>query len=218
MKLRSKGQEKAKDEEPQASEPMVWKFVKNPEGYTFDNRSTQQPLSQISSIRPRPVEKYAYLNLSYYQAGAHTNDQNHVSRDGISRPLAQTDDRVNDQRGPYPFTQMAHTQPSRIQIIAEDKQFHGNSTSFESKINQFSSLNTPSITPTCSSWFDINGIHQIERDAMVEFFSGKPSKTPQIYKSYRNHIIKLYKEDSKTYLTATACRKMIVDCSLSVGW
>jgi SWI/SNF related-matrix-associated actin-dependent regulator of chromatin subfamily C len=73
-------------------------------------------------------------------------------------------------------------------------------------------MNNPVILPTCSSWFDINGIHQIEKDALPEFFTGKQLKTPQAYKNFRNHIIKLYREDPKNYLTATMCRRNIVGC------
>jgi SWI/SNF related-matrix-associated actin-dependent regulator of chromatin subfamily C len=71
-------------------------------------------------------------------------------------------------------------------------------------------MNNPVIIPACSSWFDLNGIHQLEREALPEFFSGNTSKTPQVYKNYRNHIIKLYREDPKAYLTATMCRKNLV--------
>lgn len=74
----------------------------------------------------------------------------------------------------------------------------------------FSSVNNPVIMPTSSSWFDINGIHQMEKESLPEFFAGKPSKTPKTYMEYRNRIIKLFRDDPKTYLTATACRKNIV--------
>lgn len=72
-------------------------------------------------------------------------------------------------------------------------------------------MNNPIAVPTCSTWFDSNGIHQIEKDANPEFFVGKSAKTPLVYKNYRNAIIKLYREDPKTYLTATTCRKNLVD-------
>lgn len=66
------------------------------------------------------------------------------------------------------------------------------------------------MVPSCASWFDLNGIHQLEREALPEFFTGKQSKTPQVYKNYRNHIVRLYREDPKTYLTATMCRRNLV--------
>ena len=62
------------------------------------------------------------------------------------------------------------------------------------------------ILPSCASWFDMHEIHQIEKDSLPEFFCGKPSKTPQIYKRYRNYIIQLYRQNPKTYLNSTTCR------------
>lgn len=118
---------------------------------------------------------------------------------------------VFDHEGVFPFTLgNGVPQSSRPNANVGERPFHGNSTSFESKINHFSSLNNPVIIPSCASWFDINGIHQLERDALPEFFTGKTSKTPQVYKNYRNHIIKLYRDDPKTYLTATMCRRNLV--------
>lgn len=35
-----------------------------------------------------------------------------------------------------------------------------------------------------------------------------------MYMNYRNYIIKLYREDPKTYLTATVCRRTLVDSML----
>ena len=51
---------------------------------------------------------------------------------------------------------------------------------------------------TIDIWFDPenydNKIHPIEEESLPEFFSGKyPSKTPQVYKEYRNFMIMLYR-------------------------
>ena len=67
----------------------------------------------------------------------------------------------------------------------------------------------PVIIPSCSLWFDSNGIHEIERDSLPEFFVGKTTKTPAQYKKWRNRIIELYRENPKVYLTATVCRRHI---------
>lgn len=47
-------------------------------------------------------------------------------------------------------------------------------------------------------WFDPvnfqNKITSVEEENLPEFFSGRyPSKTPSVYKEYRNFIIKLYR-------------------------
>ena len=64
--------------------------------------------------------------------------------------------------------------------------------------------------PEVSKWFNLDDIHDIEKASMPEFFNGKyPSKTPEIYKKYRNFIINLYRQSPNTYLTATACRRYL---------
>ena len=60
----------------------------------------------------------------------------------------------------------------------------------------------------CSSWFDYNAIHAIEKRAVPEFFNGKnKSKSPEIYLSYRNFMIDTYRLNPTEYLTSTACRR-----------
>lgn len=62
--------------------------------------------------------------------------------------------------------------------------------------------------PISSSWFNMDNIHEIEIKSLPEYFCGKfPSKTPQVYKNYRNFIINLYRENSTMYLSSNTCRK-----------
>jgi SWI/SNF related-matrix-associated actin-dependent regulator of chromatin subfamily C len=65
----------------------------------------------------------------------------------------------------------------------------------------------PIIIPSCAHWFSMDEIHQMEKDTLPEFFMGKPSKTPEIYKKYRNFIINLYRQNPRTYLNSTTCRR-----------
>lgn len=63
----------------------------------------------------------------------------------------------------------------------------------------------PIIIPGCAQWFKFDEIHEIEMKALPEFFCGKfPSKTPEIYKEYRNYIINLYRENTNFYLSSTS--------------
>jgi hypothetical protein len=51
------------------------------------------------------------------------------------------------------------------------------------------------IPSACADWFSLDEINKIEIDALPEFFLAKyPSKTPAIYKEYRNFIIELYRQ------------------------
>lgn len=64
------------------------------------------------------------------------------------------------------------------------------------------------VLPSYSSWFDMAIIHQIERKALPEFFNNRNrSKTPAVYKDYRDFMINTYRLNPVEYLTVTACRR-----------
>lgn len=64
------------------------------------------------------------------------------------------------------------------------------------------------ILPSYSTWFDMNNIHSIERKALPEFFNNRNrSKTPHVYKDYRDFMINTYRLNPIEYLTVTACRR-----------
>ncbi|EGO59506.1 hypothetical protein NEUTE1DRAFT_79678 [Neurospora tetrasperma FGSC 2508] len=64
------------------------------------------------------------------------------------------------------------------------------------------------ILPSYSTWFDRNTIHNIERKALPEFFNNRNrSKTPAVYKDYRDFMIDTYRLVPYEYLTVTACRR-----------
>jgi SWI/SNF related-matrix-associated actin-dependent regulator of chromatin subfamily C len=64
------------------------------------------------------------------------------------------------------------------------------------------------IIPSYSAWFDMAKIHPVERRALPEFFNSRNrSKTPAIYKDYRDFMINTYRLRPMEYLTVTACRR-----------
>ncbi|KAH6688082.1 transcription regulatory protein SWI3 [Plectosphaerella plurivora] len=64
------------------------------------------------------------------------------------------------------------------------------------------------ILPSYSTWFDMTAIHDIERKAMAEFFNSRNrSKTPVVYKDYRDFMVNTYRLNPAEYLTVTACRR-----------
>lgn len=64
------------------------------------------------------------------------------------------------------------------------------------------------ILPSYSTWFDMHVIHPIEKKALAEFFNGRNrSKTPAVYKDYRDFMINTYRLNPIEYLTVTACRR-----------
>ncbi|KAJ7211324.1 SWI/SNF complex protein [Mycena pura] len=64
------------------------------------------------------------------------------------------------------------------------------------------------IIPSYSAWFDMSKIHPVESRALPEFFNSRNrSKTPAIYKDYRDFMINTYRLRPMEYLTVTACRR-----------
>ncbi|KAI0078381.1 SWIRM-domain-containing protein [Panus rudis PR-1116 ss-1] len=64
------------------------------------------------------------------------------------------------------------------------------------------------IIPSYAAWFDMSKIHPVERRALPEFFNSRHrSKTPTIYKEYRDFMINTYRLRPTEYLTVTACRR-----------
>ena len=64
------------------------------------------------------------------------------------------------------------------------------------------------ILPSYSTWFDMHAVHSLEKKALAEFFNNRNrSKTPAIYKDYRDFMINTYRLNPVEYLTVTACRR-----------
>lgn len=64
------------------------------------------------------------------------------------------------------------------------------------------------IIPSYAAWFDMSKINPVEQRALPEFFNSRNrSKTPAIYKDYRDFMINTYRLRPSEYLTVTACRR-----------
>lgn len=64
------------------------------------------------------------------------------------------------------------------------------------------------ILPSYSTWFDMHTIHALENKSLPEFFNSRNrSKTPAVYKDYRDFMINTYRLNPVEYLTVTACRR-----------
>ncbi|KAI3843908.1 hypothetical protein MKX03_001758 [Papaver bracteatum] len=65
--------------------------------------------------------------------------------------------------------------------------------------------------PIYSSWFSWDEIHEVETTFLKEFFNGTSiSRTPKVYKEYRDFIINKYREDPSRRLTFTEIRKSLI--------
>ena len=64
------------------------------------------------------------------------------------------------------------------------------------------------VVPSYSTWFDMRVIHKEERKSLPEFFNSRNrSKTPAVYKDYRDFMINTFRLNPSEYLTVTACRR-----------
>ena len=64
------------------------------------------------------------------------------------------------------------------------------------------------ILPSYSTWFDMHKINHLEKKALPEYFNSRNrSKTPAVYKDYRDFMINTYRLNPTEYLTVTACRR-----------
>ena len=64
------------------------------------------------------------------------------------------------------------------------------------------------ILPSYSTWFDLHAIHGLEKKSLPEFFNTRNrSKTPAVYKDYRDFMVNTYRLNPIEYLTVTACRR-----------
>ena len=65
------------------------------------------------------------------------------------------------------------------------------------------------VIPSCSSWFELDQIHELEMQSLPEFFCSKfPHKNPSTYVNFRNCIIKMYRERPSAYLSASGKLKL----------
>lgn len=71
------------------------------------------------------------------------------------------------------------------------------------------SLSTITIRmPAHTRWFRLDAVHDIEKRALPEFFDKRSqSKTPMVYKKYRDFMIEVWRQAPEKYLTATAARR-----------
>lgn len=104
------------------------------------------------------------------------------------------------------MTEQLNQEIAEIENSTKDKGFgytlEGNLEGANDVTMESQSFTLPSKT---ADWFDLDTIADIEKQSLPEFFRGVyPSKTPSTYKEYRDFMIKLYRMNPQTYITATS--------------
>jgi hypothetical protein len=79
--------------------------------------------------------------------------------------------------------------------------------------------------PVSAAWFDIDKVHEIEREALPEFFNTAETgsikrsqfrKSEKMYVYYRYSIITMWRANTKKYLPPSVCRRNLLGdvCSI----
>jgi hypothetical protein len=160
-----------------------------------------------------------------------TNFANAIPPVEVSHPVVvptplqggtQKPQRIEDEQSQQPqqsAAQQSHSSSQQSQSTSQQSQ----SSSQQSQSTSQQSQSQPQqenvqrlgsqltlVLPPHASWFDISRIDEREKRALPEFFTNNPltpSKTPQIYKEYRDFMIYTYQQNPSNYLTVTACRR-----------
>ena len=110
---------------------------------------------------------------------------------------AQEDEDMPDTKPGTPAAETAEAAPAITKTAAE-----------QSARSHFIDQNHAIILPSYSAWFDMHEVHSLERKALPEFFNNRNrSKTPAVYKDYRDFMVNTYRLNPAEYLTVTACRR-----------
>lgn len=128
--------------------------------------------------------------------------------DAPEGPPAETTARADEDMGDVP-DDTKDAAASGEGVVATEGQEVKTKEAVESAAREHLMAQTHAIVlPSYSAWFDMNSIHDIERKAMAEFFNNRNrSKTPAVYKDYRDFMINTYRLNPVEYLTVTACRR-----------
>ncbi|KAH9887825.1 SWI/SNF complex protein-like protein [Xylariomycetidae sp. FL2044] len=123
---------------------------------------------------------------------------------------AKEDEEMGDAQAPAPEGQAQEKDGEDVAAGAEGgAQEVKSKESIENAAREHLISQTHAIVlPSYSTWFDMQDIHSIERKALPEFFNSRNrSKTPHVYKDYRDFMINTYRLNPIEYLTVTACRR-----------
>lgn len=154
--------------------------------------------------------------------GDGTSNEPAIKQDSTTpAPGASSDNPLDAPEGPVPDhaaaqdEEMADAEGDAKADLPKDGDASGDGETgqtkeaIESAARQHLISQTHSIVlPSYSTWFDMNMVHATERKALPEFFNNRNrSKTPAVYKDYRDFMINTYRLNPAEYLTVTACRR-----------
>ena len=122
------------------------------------------------------------------------------------------DDNDDDNDAGRPDVFMADGLDNSVDSAADDDdpaQLEATRFRLEDQARKYLAAQTHEIIiPSYAAWYSSDKIHPVERRALPEFFNSRNrSKTPSIYKDYRDFMVNTYRLRPTEYLTVTACRR-----------
>ena len=183
------------DEDPQAPAQASDELIQEENEAEAKNEDSQDPDTSMAEDTDEPAVKE--------EAEASKAPVSDNPIDAPDAPLpenaeeAQEDEDMPDTKDGTPAPEAAEAAPTITKTAAE-----------QSARSHFIDQNHAIILPSYSAWFDMNEIHNLERKALPEFFNNRNrSKTPAVYKDYRDFMVNTYRLNPAEYLTVTACRR-----------
>ncbi|CAO3573275.1 unnamed protein product [Mortierella alpina] len=148
--------------------------------------ATQQPTTDSHVMDVDAQEDSAESKLSLAPGSEHDTKDSDT-----------TEQEVSGKDGPE-----AEAEETLSQIDAERLRL-------EEEAGRFLSQQTQEvIIPSYAAWFSLSKIHELEQKSLPEFFNMKNrSKTPSVYKDYRDFMVNTCRLNPAEYLTVTACRR-----------
>lgn len=147
------------------------------------------------------------LSASQMQQSTALFPPNDVQSSRQSQSAAPEPEDATMANSPLPNTGATTPGPIPVPIVAKDK--NDSRRRVEEEARRYLATQThPVIIPSYSAWFSMSKIAPVESKSLPEFFTSKnKSKTPTIYKEYRDFMINTYRLNPTEYLTVTACRR-----------
>ncbi|KAF9425268.1 hypothetical protein BGZ94_007690 [Podila epigama] len=179
-------------------ESLAKRFKRSPSTQDW-SASSQDMLDQEMEIVPENTPSTLTVDVMETDTKNESQvgqvEQAPIRLDGLKQ--TDTTEQDSNRESAPPETEEALTQ-------AEVEQFQ-----MEEEAGRYLSQQTQEVlVPPYTSWFSLAKIHEIEHKSLPEFFNLKHrSKTPTVYKDYRDFMINTYRLNPTQYLTVTACRR-----------
>lgn len=156
--------------------------------------SLTEPLAHSATkVKKYEVETFAQGSVQNLS----NNAEDSMETDGVSSLSVKDEFDMEMARANPPAAQ---PQPANVKVAAPGEENLPDAKFVEQEYEV--------IIPSYAAWFSLDKINEIEKRANAEFFSNKNrSKTPIIYKDYRNFMVNTYRLNPTEYLTVTACRR-----------